>query len=93
MSELLHYLIFLCGGVALDWAFYDRTMLSLQVLVKSQPKAGYFDQIFPRIILSMVGAMLIAYGTYGEVKLIPVLIGAAIFVASSIYSYYASYRS
>ena len=91
MDEIFLYVIGIAIGLALDWALYGRTMLSLYVLISRKPNREYRDHIFPRIILTFIGILLIIYGGDGRSDTALALIGSFLFVISLAYACFASY--
>jgi hypothetical protein len=88
------YVICLVIGLALDWAFVDRIALSIEVLLKREQQSGYSTSLFPRIVITLIGLILVARGS--EISSPPEAIfyaGVLLFIASLAWGIARVFRS
>ncbi len=79
-------------GIVLDWAIHGRFVLYIESLRGIRPNHDYRRYVFPRILLTICGSALMAYGsTHAKLYNLAFLLGLLLFLASNVYSIVKSY--
>ena len=66
MSVVVWYPLCILVAIALDWAFVERFLTSIEAFLGRSLNPTYRDGLFPRIILTVLGAVGFAHGTFRE---------------------------
>lgn len=92
-DAIIHYLVVFAIGAALDWASFAQMQNAFGTVGIDATSERYTDHLFPRICLSIAGLAIIAVSTrVPDGHLLWSLVGAAIFLASSLYGAFRMLR-
>ena len=79
--------------MAVDWAIYERFTVYAESVRKTELKRGYKETLFPRILVTLSGLLLIAFSANQPSHSPEFLwIGLLLFVGSAAYSVIAIFK-
>ena len=79
-------------GVAIDWAFYERSLNVMRQFLDLRKPYGYVSTVFPRVIGTLVSSVVILYGVVLPSDRVPfIVLGTSLFLLSNFYSYFWVY--
>jgi hypothetical protein len=91
-SDIIFLPLAFAVAIAIDWAFYERTVNVIKQFYKLDKDYNYIEMLIPRIGLTLLGAAAIYYGlrppAYNTSMLI---IGSVLFLGSNFYPYLRIY--
>jgi len=93
MTQFAYILVTLAACLVIDWALFDRVTLSLSVIKGRNPTKSFRELIFPRIILTMVAALIVSKAVYSkEINITLLLIGVGLFLISVCFAIVTAFR-
>lgn len=88
--SLLYFLMSMTAGLLLDWAIYERVVSALG---RIEINTGYRDFLYPRVIVTLVGAAMCFFAVRAEDGNDGLLVsGAVTFALSTCYGAYRYLR-
>ena len=84
---------FVVGGIALDWAFFDRMRNQVEMFWPVEDGFGYRDLLLPRAFLSVIAALIVGVGALQDQPQTWLIIyGGSLFLLSHLYALYKIWR-
>lgn len=93
MTQYLLYPACVIVGFVLDWAVYERVVLTILSIWRRETRYHYSDTVCPRVILTVLGSVAIAYDALHESSFREGLwIGVGLLLASVTYGIAIAYQ-
>lgn len=92
--NLAYLPLFVVGGMALDWAFFERMRSIIGMFrPKVANRMGYRDQLWPRIVITIFASLIVGIGSLSKVPNAWLIVfGGVMFSASNFYVDYKYWR-
>jgi hypothetical protein len=79
-------------GVAIDWAFYERSLNVMRQFLDLRKPYAYIATLFPRAIGIIASPVIILYGVVlPSDRLTYIVLGTSLFLLSNFYGYFWIY--
>jgi len=89
--SVISILVSIVIGLAIDWAFYERTVNVMKQFYKYKISTNYINYLYPRVIITCVACVIIIYGLSSIKNDIYIVLGGVLFLLSNYYAYFRIY--